>query len=118
ETSLKEIKEMLAAKGLHLGQSAEEAAALSNPLAPAMELVSQPPAAPAVSDGVMSTPIDRVDFSIRAKRALENLNLKTLGDLAKKSEVELMACKNFGQTSLNEIRQKLSEYGLTLRENV
>ena len=36
--------------------------------------------------------------------------------LIRATEAELLACKNFGQTSLNEIRQRLAEYGLKLRE--
>ncbi|MCY2929943.1 MAG: hypothetical protein NTV86_10695 [Planctomycetota bacterium] len=47
---------------------------------------------------------------------MNNLRIKTMGDLASKSEAELLACRNFGQTSLNEIRQRLTEYGLRLRE--
>ena len=108
ETSLKEIKEMLTAKGLHLGGVGEETTELATEEAP--------PPAPAANEGVLATPIERVEFSIRARRALQSLNVKTLGDLASRSEPELLGCKNFGQTSLNEIRQRLSEYGLQLRE--
>ena len=42
--------------------------------------------------------------------------LNTLGDLTAKTEAELLACRNFGQTSLNEVCQRLAEYGLKLRE--
>ena len=42
------------------------------------------------------------------------LGLKTVQDLVQKSETELMTIKNFGQTSLNEVKQKLAELGLTL----
>lgn len=111
ETSLKEIKEMLSAKGLHLGQATEEGGELAPTFKPA------PVAAPAGQEGVMNTSIDNLEFSIRSRRALQGLNIKTLGDLAAKSEAELLGCKNFGQTSLNEIRQRLSEYGLNLRES-
>ena len=41
--------------------------------------------------------------------------LRTIGDLTNKTEAELMACPNFGQTSLNEIRSKLDEAGLALK---
>jgi DNA-directed RNA polymerase subunit alpha len=47
---------------------------------------------------------------------METLKVRTLGDLANLTEGELLACKNFGQTSLNEVRQRLSEHGLSLRE--
>ena len=41
-------------------------------------------------------------------------DVQTVGDLAERSEAELMTIKNFGQTSLNEVKQKLAELGLSL----
>ena len=109
ETSLEEIKDMLAAKGLELGQAIDEDIEFA-PAGPSA-------AAPSVgNEGMLATPIDQVEFSIRSRRALETLRLTVLGDLASHTEAELLACKNFGQTSLNEVRQRLSEYGLKLRE--
>ena len=43
------------------------------------------------------------------------LKLRTIGDLSSNTEAELLACPNFGQTSLNEIKTKLDEFGLSLR---
>ncbi len=112
ETSLKEIKDMLAAKGLRLGQALEEDSDL------AMTHPELPQPKPAGADeGLLATPVEQVEFSVRARRALDTLGLRTLGDVAARSEAELLACKNFGQTSLNEIRQRLNEYGLDLRES-
>ena len=108
ETSLKEIKDMLTAKGLRLGQALEEGSELADLNAPAPASVS--------NDGVLATQLEHIEFSIRARRALEGLKMATLGELISKSEAELLACKNFGQTSLNEVRQRLAEYGLSLRE--
>ncbi len=110
ETSLKEIKDMLSAKGLRLGQALEEGAELSIPEAP-------PPPPPSQDAGAMAIPLDQVELSVRARKALETLNVNTLGDLTQHSEGELLACRNFGQTSLNEVRERLAEYGLRLREN-
>ena len=70
----------------------------------------------AENEGVLATPIDQIEFSVRSRKALEGLDVASLGDLAQMSEPELLACRNFGQTSLNEIRQRLGEYGLRLRE--
>ena len=112
ETSLKEIKDMLSAKGLRLGQATEEPSLLSMTSAPD----EAPVAKPAANEGVRSVPITQVEFSIRARKALESLKIVTMGDLASRSEAELLSCKNFGQTSLNEIIQRLGEYGLRLRE--
>ncbi len=108
ETSLKEIKDMLAAKGLRLGQALEE-----DQLHPVR---IDAPAAKAAAEGVLATPVDQIEFSVRARKALESLKVTTLGQLVTKTEADLLACKNFGQTSLNEVRQRLSEYGLRLRE--
>ncbi len=108
ETSLKEIKDMLAAKGLRLGQAVEEG--------PDFGTFEEAFEEPEGDQGVLATPIAEIDFSIRARRALESLGIETLGDLASKTEPELLACKNFGQTSLNEVQQRLAEYGLQLRE--
>jgi len=107
ETSLKEIKDMLTAKGLHLGQAMEEGADFE----PAA--VQDPNVA---NEGVLGALVSQLDFSIRARKALETLRIRTLGDLAAKTDAELLACRNFGQTSLNEVRQRLAEYGLHLRE--
>ncbi|MCY2925030.1 MAG: tetratricopeptide repeat protein, partial [Planctomycetota bacterium] len=109
ETSLKEIKDMLTAKGLRLGQALEEVG--QTPI-----VLGAAPEAPVKDDGILSTPVEQIEFSVRSRTALANLRIKTMGDLANKSEPELLACRNFGQTSLNEIRQRLSEYGLRLRE--
>lgn len=111
ETSLKEIKDMLTAKNLRLGQALEDDSELSGQTwAQSSEPTGQ--------EGMLATPIERVEFSVRARRALESLKIVTLGDLVGKSETELMSCRNFGQTSLNEIRQRLAEFGLKLRESI
>jgi DNA-directed RNA polymerase subunit alpha len=107
ETSLKEIKDMLAAKGLRLGQALEEGEELS--------LFKPEPPEPAENEGAGATPLGQIEFSVRARRALDTLGLKNIGELASKSEAELLGCKNFGQTSLNEVKQRLAEYGLALR---
>jgi DNA-directed RNA polymerase subunit alpha len=114
ETSLKEIKDMLNARNLRLGQALEEEPLPDVIAAPAEP---PPPPAPLADEGVLATPIEQVELSIRARRAIDSLKIVTLGELAAKSEAELLGCKNFGQTSLNEIRQKLNEYGLHLRES-
>ncbi|KKK50499.1 hypothetical protein LCGC14_3124420, partial [marine sediment metagenome] len=69
------------------------------------------------NEGVLATPIGQIELSVRARRALERLGVKTLGELAAKTEAELLACRNFGQTSLNEVVQRLGEYGLAPRES-
>jgi DNA-directed RNA polymerase subunit alpha len=114
ETSLKEIKDMLAAKGLKLGQALDDASAELGTFTSARAPWSTPPAD--ASDEVLATPVTQVEFSIRVRRVLDTLHIQTLGDLASKTEVDLMSCSNFGQTSVNEVHAKLSEYGLKLAE--
>ena len=111
ETSLKEIKEMLSAKGLRLGMAMEEGNEFYSGPTP-----SQVSSASSANEGLLATPLEHIEFSVRSRRALETLGVRNLGDLASKTEAELLACKNFGQTSLNEIRQRLAEYGVGLRE--
>ena len=112
ETSLKEIKEMLSAKGLSLGQATESELTFGGS-APVVVSVA-PGAADGGTDGVT---VGQVEFSIRVRRALETLGIRTLGDLAAKSEADLMSCPNFGQTSVNEVHAKLAEHGLRLAES-
>ena len=57
-----------------------------------------------------------LELSVRSRKALQRLNINTLGDLAARTEDELLGCKNFGQTSLNEIKQQMANFGLELRK--
>ena len=52
---------------------------------------------------------------MRARKALQQLGAQSIGDLASRTEAELMGVKNFGQTSLVEIREKLGHFNLDLR---
>ncbi len=111
ETSLKEIRDMLALKGLRLGQALEDAATADLSDMFVADTSTQ------TRDGVLATPLSQIELSIRARKALETLKIDTLGDLVNRSEAELLACSNFGQTSLNIIRQALGQYGLRLAES-
>jgi len=111
ETSLKEIRDMLALKGLRLGQALEDSAAAD------LSEMFTPDTSPQAKDGVMATPLSQIELSVRARKALELLKIDTLGDLVSRTEAELLACRNFGQTSLNTIRQALGQYGLRLAES-
>jgi DNA-directed RNA polymerase subunit alpha len=59
-------------------------------------------------------PISDLDLSVRASNCLEAENIKTIGDLVRLSEADLLAMKNFGKTSLREVDQKLRSVGLKL----
>jgi len=107
ETSLVEIKEMLATKGLSLGQLATSAAA--------DETVYEPEPPSADEQEVHSMPLTELALSVRAKKCTTKLGITTIGELVRRTAEDLMECKNFGVTSLNEVREKLSERGLKLR---
>jgi DNA-directed RNA polymerase subunit alpha len=109
ETSLNEIKHMLSSKGLRLGQGLD--GQFTNYRKEIYEeLRGKAP------DAVLNKPISVLDLSVRARKALQILNIQTIGELAMRTEAELMGVKNFGQTSLEEIGEKLGEYGLGLRK--
>lgn len=63
---------------------------------------------------VLRTPISDFELSVRARNCLHNMNIRTLGELVSHSEQELMGFKNFGETSLNEIKRLLANRGLRL----
>ena len=50
---------------------------------------------------------------MRASNCLESENIKTIGDLVRLTEADLLAMKNFGKTSLREVEQKLGHIGLS-----
>jgi DNA-directed RNA polymerase subunit alpha len=64
---------------------------------------------------ILRIPVTDFELSVRSRNCLQKMNIKTLGDLIKKTEAELLAFKNFGQTSLNEIKKKLEDLGLGLK---
>ncbi len=108
ETSLSEIKALLASKNLRLGQALEDSrSAVKRPL---------PPSLTNIPDDVLNKSVSDLELSVRSRKALQRLNLNTLGELAGRTEAELLGCKNFGLTSLNEIKQQLSTFGLSLRK--
>jgi len=58
--------------------------------------------------------VNEIELSVRAANCLNNANITTVGELAQKTEGEMLKYRNFGKKSLNEIKQKLAELGLTL----
>ncbi len=61
--------------------------------------------------------IKDMDFSVRTFNCLRKVGISTVGELIAHSDSELMAIKNFGRKSLNEVKEKLSTMGLTLRDS-
>ncbi len=108
ETSLREIKSLLDGKGLHLGMALEE-----------KHLASAESADLDISEDedeeLLNKTIDDLQLSVRSRKCLQKLSLHTLGELTRKTEAELLGCKNFGVTSLNEIKKVIGNLGISLR---
>ncbi|HWO69951.1 MAG TPA: DNA-directed RNA polymerase subunit alpha [Actinomycetota bacterium] len=60
--------------------------------------------------------IEELNLSVRSYNCLKREGINTVGDLVQKSEAELMDIRNFGQKSIDEVKQKLAELGLSLRQ--
>jgi DNA-directed RNA polymerase subunit alpha len=110
EQSLVEIKAMLSQKGLRLGQNLEGAGrgGIRKDILEELKAI--------VPETTLNKPISALELSVRARKALQLLNIATVGELASRTEAELMGVKNFGATSLHEIRERLGQHGLTLRQ--
>ncbi len=108
ETSLLEIKAMLAQKGLTLGQFVKDRD-IKTGLLPQEDSQEEQTDA----DVAMNLLLSEVTMSMRVRRCLEQLGAVTLGEVCEMSEEELLVRKNFGQTSLDEIKVLLAEHGLT-----
>ena len=61
--------------------------------------------------------VNEIELSVRAANCLNNANITTVGQLAMKSEQEMLKYRNFGKKSLNEIKDKLQALGLSLGMN-
>lgn len=110
DTTLNEIKALLSKRGLKLGMRPDEVDLTSMPV----EVPIPKPVIPAGSEAVLNKPVSELELSVRSRRCLQRLNVGTLGELVQYSEPDLLAIRNFGQTSLNEIKARLAENGLGL----
>ena len=106
ETSLVEIRDMLSSKGLRLGQLATERR---------MADTYEPEALSPDEQVMLARPISDLSLSVRARKCMIRLGISTIGELLRRTGDDLLECKNFGVTSLNEVRDKLSVHGLKVR---
>jgi len=63
---------------------------------------------------LLNMSVNEIELSVRAANCLNNANITTVGELAMKSEQEMLKYRNFGKKSLNEIKAKLEQLGLSL----
>jgi DNA-directed RNA polymerase subunit alpha len=67
-----------------------------------------------VGKKLLNMSVNEIELSVRAANCLNNANITTVGQLAMKTEQEMLKYRNFGKKSLNEIKDKLAALGLTL----
>src|SRR5204862_7775687 len=107
DTSLVEIRDMLHSKGLELGQFATD----TKPVEPVIDLAAMSPD----EQAMLERPIADLNLSVRARKCMARLGITLIGELIRKTGDDLLECKNFGVTSLNEVREKLTILGIKLR---
>jgi len=91
------------------------------PFLPAEEAAKEPVKADAAkaetgteAPGKLDQSVDMIELSSRASNCLKVAGIRTIGELVGKTESDLLSVKNFGQKSLDEIKEKLNEMGLSL----
>ncbi|PCJ57791.1 MAG: hypothetical protein COA79_15010 [Planctomycetota bacterium] len=112
ETSLKEIKEMLLQRQLSLKSSKEDGRDVFAPMLPSQDPAALASPATAIIGGIS---IDSIQISLRSKKCLERLGIRDLEEITRFSKEDLMAIRNFGQTSLDEIAILLEQHNLSLK---
>ena len=108
ETSLLEIRELLSAHGLRIGLNLHRVHQRDNFADQNLSVEEQ---------AMMNRPIGDLNLSVRSRKCMNRLAIQTIGQVVARTPDELLASRNFGVTSLNEIRQKLTEMGLKLRND-
>ncbi len=63
---------------------------------------------------LLKTKVEELELSVRSSNCLKNANIRTIGELTQKTEEDITKTRNFGKKSLQEIKEKLQEWGLTL----
>lgn len=107
ETSLVEIREILTSKGVGIGQYAHEGSERE-------DVIDTSNLSPD-EQAMLERPISDLNLSVRARKCMNRLGLNTIGELIRKTGDDLLECKNFGVTSLEEIREKLGKLNISLR---
>ena len=108
ETSLEEVRAIMGAKQLRIGQSMEQGKQYEFRYRPQQNLSPE-------EQAVLDKPVSDLNLSVRARKCMNRLALGSLGDLCQRSADELLEAKNFGMTSITEVREKLAQYNLKLR---
>jgi DNA-directed RNA polymerase subunit alpha len=105
---LLEIRELLSAHSLRIGLNLHRVHQRDN-------LADQNLSAE--EQALMNRPIGDLNLSVRSRKCMNRLAIQTIGQLIARTPDELLSSRNFGVTSLNEIRLKLTEMGSKLRND-
>jgi DNA-directed RNA polymerase subunit alpha len=108
ETSLTEVRELMRQHNLQLGQFMHE-----KQREPTVDLRDLTPE----EQVKLSLPVSELNLSVRSRKCMTRLGIASIGELVTRTPDELLSAKNFGVTSLNEIRDKLAEMGMKLRND-
>ena len=108
ETSLEEIRAIMNAKLLRIGQSLEQGQQYEFRYRPQQNLSPE-------EQATLNKPVSDLNLSVRARKCMNRLNIGSLGELVQRTADELLEAKNFGMTSLNEVRERLTQFNLKLR---
>lgn len=112
ETSLQEVAAMMKSHGLEIGEDLVEQLAPGRAPQPTQQVELTPE-----EQRVSQMPIGDLNLSVRARKCMTRLGIATVGELLGRTPDELLQTRNFGVTSLNELRQKLAELNLSLRND-
>lgn len=102
ETSLLELKEILASKGLRLAQLASGRTAAKSSEAGSLSADEQT---------LLAKPVSDLKLSVRVRKLLLRLGFNTLAELVHHTGDDLLECGQFGAMSLNEVRETLCDFG-------
>ncbi len=108
ETSLEEVRAIMGAKQLGIGQSMEQGQKYEIRNRPQQNHTPE-------EQAVLNKPVSDLHLSVRARKCMNRLALGSLGELCQRTGDELLEAKNFGMTSLTEVREKLAQLNLKLR---
>lgn len=108
EQSLNEIRVIMDKLNLKIGQS------LDGPVTAQFQTIHKEELSPE-EQAIFNKPVSDLNLSVRARKCMTRLGINTIGELISKSTEDLMEARNFGVTSLNEIREKLTGFGVSLR---
>lgn len=108
ETSLSEVRELMQTHGLVVGQNLHDKG--REPAVPMRDMTPQ-------EQQLLGTSVSDLNLSVRSRKCMSRLGIVSVAELVTRTADELLSAKNFGVTSLNEIRAKLSELGLKLRND-